>query len=70
MFTTKLDLFSIATIVVPTHTKHFPKMVYIPDIIMAKQILKQHVVPIDVLDVKLIYHLILSNNIYLKLSST
>jgi hypothetical protein len=30
MFAIKLDLFSIGTIVVPTHTKHVPKLVYIP----------------------------------------
>jgi hypothetical protein len=53
MFATELDMFSIRTITIPTHTKHVPKLVYIPDIIMAEPILKQHVVAIDVLVVKL-----------------
>jgi hypothetical protein len=47
-------LTSIGTITVPTHTKHVPKPVYILDIIMAKPNLKQHIVPIDVLVVKLV----------------
>jgi hypothetical protein len=34
MFATELDLFSTRTIGIPTHTKHVPKMVCIPHIIM------------------------------------
>jgi hypothetical protein len=68
MFATKLDMFSIEIITIPTHTEPIPKPIYIPNIIMAKPILKQPIIPIDVLVVK--YHLILSNDIYLKLSST
>jgi hypothetical protein len=64
MFATKLDMFSIGTITVPTHTEPIPKHV-LPNIIVAKPILKQPIIPIDVLVVK--YHLILSNDIYLKL---
>jgi hypothetical protein len=45
MFTTKLDLFSIGTVIVLTHTKLIPKPVYILDIIMVE--------PIDVLTMKL-----------------
>jgi hypothetical protein len=54
MFAIELNMFSTRTIGIPTHTKHVPKMVCIPDIIMAKPILKQPVVPIDVLAVKLV----------------
>lgn len=50
MFTTKLNLFSIITIIVTTCTEPIPK----PDIIMAKPILKQHVIPLNVLTAKLI----------------
>ncbi len=53
MLATKLDLFSIGTIVVPTHIEPIPKPICILDIIMVKPILKQHVVPIDVLAMKL-----------------
>jgi hypothetical protein len=53
MIATELDLFSIGIIAVPTHTKHVPKQVCILDIIMVEPILKQHVVPIDLLAVKL-----------------
>ncbi len=35
MFATKLDMHSIGTITIPTHTKHVPKLVCIPDTIMA-----------------------------------
>jgi hypothetical protein len=54
MFATKLNLFSIITIVVTTHTEPIPKPICILDIIMAKPILKQHVIPLNVLNVKLI----------------
>ncbi len=54
MFATKLDLFSIGIIAIPIHTEHVPKPVNVPNIIMAKPILKQHVVPIYVLTMKLI----------------
>jgi hypothetical protein len=47
-------MLSIGTITILTNTKHVPKPVYILDIIMEKPILKQHVVPIDVLVVKLV----------------
>jgi len=30
MFAIKLDLFSIRTIAVPTHTEPIPKLIYIP----------------------------------------
>jgi len=54
MFATKLDLFSIRIITIPIHTEHVFKPVSVPNIIMAKPILKQHVVPTYVLIVKLI----------------
>ncbi len=54
MFATKLDMRSIRTITIPTHTKHVPKLVCILDTIMAELILKQLVVPINVLAVKLV----------------
>ncbi len=53
MFAIKLDLFPIETITVPIHLEHVLKLVYIPNIIMAEPILKQFVVPIDVLAMKL-----------------
>jgi hypothetical protein len=53
MFATKLNLFSIITIVVTTHIEPIPKLVCILDIIMAKPILK-HVIPLNVLTMKLI----------------
>jgi hypothetical protein len=40
MFATELDLFSIGTIAIPTHIKPILKLVCIPNIIMAKPILK------------------------------
>jgi hypothetical protein len=46
-------MFSIRTIAIPIHIEHVPKPVCIPNIIMAKPILKQLIVPIDVLVVKL-----------------
>jgi hypothetical protein len=53
MFATKLDLFLIGTIIVPTHIEHVPKPICIQNIIMAKPILK-HVIPINVLAMKLV----------------
>jgi len=53
MFATRLDLFSIGTIAIPTHTKPIPKPVHILNIIMVEPILKQHVIPIYILVVKL-----------------
>jgi hypothetical protein len=40
MFAIKLDLFSIGTIAVPTHTEHVPKLVYIPNIGIIKLVQK------------------------------
>jgi hypothetical protein len=36
MFAIKLDMFSIGTIAIPTHTEHVPKLVYILDIVKAE----------------------------------
>jgi hypothetical protein len=43
MFATKLELFSIGTIVVPTHTKSIFKSTCILDISIIEQVPKQHV---------------------------
>jgi hypothetical protein len=53
MFATKSYMFSIGTITIPTHTKLVFKPVCTLDILMAKPILKQPIVPIDVLTVKI-----------------
>jgi hypothetical protein len=53
MFAIELVMFSIGTIVVPTHIEFVLKPVCIPNIIMVEPILKQHVIPIDVLAMKL-----------------
>jgi len=53
MFAIELNMFSIGTIVVPTHTKPIPKPVYIPDIGRAEPIQKQHVKMVGVLVIKL-----------------
>jgi hypothetical protein len=54
MFATKLDLFSIGTIKVPIHTEPISKLVHIPDLSIAKPVLKQHVEPICVLAINLV----------------
>jgi hypothetical protein len=54
MFATELNMFSIGTIAVHTHTKPIPKLVYIPDIVIAEPVQNQHVKPVDVLVVKLV----------------
>jgi hypothetical protein len=48
MFATKLDMFSIGTIIVPTHIKPIPKSICIPRLVP-----KQLVKPIGVLAIKL-----------------
>jgi hypothetical protein len=53
MFATKLNLFSIGTIVVPTHIEPIPKPIYIPNVIKAKLVLKQPITLVYVLVVKL-----------------
>jgi hypothetical protein len=53
MFATKLNLFSIGTIVVPTHIEPIPKPIYIPNVIEAKLVLKQPITLVYVLVVKL-----------------
>ncbi len=54
MFAIELNMFSIGTITIPIHIKHVHKLVCILDIIMAEQIIKQLIVPIDVLVVEFI----------------
>jgi hypothetical protein len=53
MFATKLDLFSIGTIIVPTHIEHVPTTNYIPNIVTIELVLKQLVKLVGILDVKL-----------------
>ncbi len=53
MFATKLDLFSIGTIIVPTHIEPVPTTNYIPNTITIKSVLKQLVKLVGILDVKL-----------------
>jgi hypothetical protein len=53
MFAIELDLFSIQIITLPIHIELILKPVCILNIIMAKPILKQPIVPIDVLAMKL-----------------
>jgi hypothetical protein len=66
MFAMELDMFSIGTITIPTHIEPIPTTYFIPNIVIAKLVLK-HVKYVGVLAVKLTYHLRLSNNTYLKL---
>ncbi len=54
IFATKLDLFSIGTTTIPTHIEPIPKPVYIPNIIMGEPIIKQIIVQVNVLVMKLI----------------
>jgi hypothetical protein len=53
MFATKLDLFSIGTIIVPTHIEPVPTTNYIPNIVTIELVLKQLVKLVGILDVKL-----------------
>jgi hypothetical protein len=45
MFTTKLILFSVITIAVPTHTKSIFKLVYIPNFSIIESVPKQPIEP-------------------------
>jgi hypothetical protein len=45
MFTTKLILFSIRTITVPTHTKSISKLMYIPNFSIIESVPKQLIEP-------------------------
>jgi hypothetical protein len=54
MFATKLYLFSVGPITIPTNTKLVPKHAYIPNIVIIELVPKQYVKPIGVLVVKLI----------------
>jgi hypothetical protein len=54
MFATKLNLFSIRTIPISVHIELILKPVCIPNIIMVDPILKQLVVPVNVLAMKLV----------------
>jgi hypothetical protein len=54
MFVIKLHLFSIGTIIVPTHIEHIPKPICLLDIIMAKPILNQPIILVNVLAMKLV----------------
>jgi hypothetical protein len=45
MFATKLNLFSIRTITIPTHTKLVFKPIYIPNFSIIKLVPKQHIEP-------------------------
>jgi hypothetical protein len=45
MFATKLNLFSIRTIALPTHTKLVSKPIYIPNFSIIKLVPKQHIEP-------------------------
>jgi hypothetical protein len=49
MFAIELNLFSIGTIVIPTHTEFVPKLIYIPAISIVELVQKQ----LSVLFVKL-----------------
>jgi len=53
MFVTKLDLFSIGTIEVPTHTELISKPVHIPNLSMVDSVPKQHVELVCVLAINL-----------------
>jgi hypothetical protein len=53
MFATKLVLFSIGTIAVPTHTKPIFKIDYISNLTITKQVQTQHVELVCVLVVNL-----------------
>jgi hypothetical protein len=53
MFTTKLDLFSIGTIEIPTHIELVSKPIHILDLNITKLVPKQHVEPICVLAINL-----------------
>jgi hypothetical protein len=53
MFATKLDLFSIITIIIPTHIKLVFKLVDILDFSIAELVPKQHVELICILTVDL-----------------
>jgi hypothetical protein len=53
MFATKLDLFSIETIIVATHTKHVPTLIYIPNLGIVELVQNQPIQLVDVLTVKL-----------------
>jgi hypothetical protein len=58
-------MFSIGTIIIPTHTKPIPKLVHIPNIIMAEPILKQPIIKVYVLVVKLVVPLdIVKQNLF------
>jgi hypothetical protein len=53
MFATKLDMFSIRTIIIPIHIELVSKLVDIPDLSIAKSVPKQHVELVCVLIVNL-----------------
>jgi hypothetical protein len=53
MFAIELDLFSIGTMIIPTHIEHVPKPIYIPYIVIIEPIPKQLVKLVGVLVVKL-----------------
>jgi hypothetical protein len=52
MFTIEVDLFSIRTITIPTHTEHVPKPTCMPNIGIVESVQK-HVKMVGVLVVKL-----------------
>jgi hypothetical protein len=69
MFATNLDLFSIGTVAIPTHTKLIiSKTGYVPNLKITKHVPKQPIEPVCVLAINLAIppNTILSNNIYLK----
>ncbi len=49
MFTTKLNMFSIGTIAVPTHIEPIPKLTCIPNIGITKLVQKQPIKTIGIL---------------------
>jgi len=54
MFVIELHLFSIGTIIIPTHIEHIPKPICLLYIIMAKLILNQPIILANVLAMKLV----------------
>jgi hypothetical protein len=53
MFAIKLDLFSIGTIIIPTHIELVFKLAYIPNLSISKLVPKQPIEPICVLIINL-----------------
>jgi hypothetical protein len=54
MFATKLDLFSIGTIEIPTHTELVSKLIHIPNLSLANLVPKQPIELICVLAINLV----------------